>query len=69
MARENSMTPTYEILAVITRHKDQLLASGKALAYYAESEDIQKQMTTDIAKALKADITQLSNGDYLVLRL
>jgi hypothetical protein len=69
MARENSVAPTYEILAVITRHKDQLIDSGKAMAYYTESEDMQKQLTTDIAKALKADITQLSNGDYLVLRL
>ncbi|AKU27439.1 MULTISPECIES: hypothetical protein [Geobacillus] len=68
MGREASEKPPYEILAIITRRQNRILG-GKALALWAESEEEQKAMTIDIAKAMKADVVQMKNGDYLVIRV
>lgn len=67
MGRESTNKPNYDILAIITMNKDRLLG-GKQLSLLANTEEEQKEMTQDIAKALKADVVQLRNGDYLVLR-
>lgn len=67
MGREASMKPNYEILALITMKKDRVL-SGNPMSLWAENEEEQKLMTQDIAKAMKADIVRMKNGDYLVIK-
>lgn len=68
MGRESSDRPNYEILAIITLKKERVLG-GKQLSLLAENEEEQKIMTQDIAKAMKADVVKMKNGDYLVLRV
>lgn len=68
MGRESTMKPNYEILAYITRKKERVLTSN-CLALLADSEQSSKEMTVDIAKALKADVVQLKNGDYMIIRV
>ncbi|MEB3101733.1 capping complex subunit for YIEGIA [Ferviditalea candida] len=68
MGREASEKPAYEILAIITL-KEKRVMGGKQLSLLAENEEEQKAMTQDIAKAMKADVVQMKNGDYLVVRV
>ncbi|WP_079525000.1 MULTISPECIES: capping complex subunit for YIEGIA [Halobacillus] len=68
MGRESTLKPNYEILAYITRVKERLLTSN-CLCLLAESEESAKEMTVDIAKAMKADVVQLTNGDYMIIRV
>lgn len=68
MGRETSMKPPYEILAYITLEKSRFLG-GNPLCLLAKDEEEQKTLTLDLAKALKADVTQLNSGDYVVLRV
>jgi len=39
------------------------------LTLLAKDEEEQKTMTTDLAKALKADVVQMKTGDYLLIRV
>jgi siroheme synthase len=68
MGREASMKPNYEILAYLTLEKDRVL-TGKPLVLHAKNEEELKEMTADIAKALKGDVVQLKNKDYMVIRV
>jgi len=68
MGNEFSTKPNYEILAYITLQRERILG-GKQLTILAKNEDEQKTITRDIAKSLKADITQLHCGDYMVIRV
>ncbi|MFD1849674.1 capping complex subunit for YIEGIA [Oceanobacillus bengalensis] len=68
MGRESTMKPDYRILAYITREKERVLTSN-CLTLFADSEESCKEMTVDIAKAMKADVVQLTNGDYMILRV
>jgi len=68
MGKEASMKPNYEILAYITLDKNRVIA-GNPIALYAENIEVQKEITLDIAKAMKADIVQLKTGDYMVIRV
>jgi hypothetical protein len=68
MGRENSMMPTYEVLAYITLDQNRVLG-GKALSLLAKNEEDQQTLTLDLAKALKADVAQLKSGDYIILRV
>lgn len=68
MGREASAKPNYDILALITLDKTRILG-GKQLSLLAKDEEEQKTMTADIAKALKADVMQMTSGDYLVIRV
>lgn len=67
MGRESNINPKYDILAVITLNKDRVL-SGKPLTLLAQNEEEQKEMTADIAKALKAEIVRMKTKDYLIIR-
>ncbi|MGM0875649.1 MAG: capping complex subunit for YIEGIA [Bacillota bacterium] len=67
MGRESNTKPNYDILAVITLNKDRVL-SGKPLTLLAQNEEEQKEMTADIAKALKAEIVRMKTKDYLIIR-
>ncbi|WP_182201281.1 capping complex subunit for YIEGIA [Paraliobacillus salinarum] len=68
MGRESTMQPNYTILAYVTMKKGRILTSS-CLTLLAESKNTAKQMTVDIAKALKADVVQLTNGDYMIIRI
>ncbi|WP_339061741.1 capping complex subunit for YIEGIA [Tepidibacillus marianensis] len=68
MGKESSMKPNYEILAYITLDRNRII-TGSSLVLFAENIDVQKEITLDIAKALKADIVQLKTGDYMVIRV
>lgn len=68
MGRENSMKPPYQILAYLTSDRDRIISGGPLLLYSGDLEEL-KQMTVDIAKGLKADVVQMTNGDYLVIRI
>jgi hypothetical protein len=67
MGRESNMKPKYDILAVVTLNKDRVL-SGKPLTLLAQNEEEQKEMTADLAKALKAEIVRMKTKDYLIIR-
>lgn len=56
----------YEILAYITLTKDRP-QNGNPLILVASDVNEQKQLTEEIAKALKAEVVQLSCGDYMVI--
>lgn len=68
MGREGSERPNYEILALVTLHKERVLG-GKQLSLLANDEEQQKIMVQDIAKAMKADVVKMKSGDYIVLRV
>jgi tRNA A37 threonylcarbamoyladenosine synthetase subunit TsaC/SUA5/YrdC len=56
----------YEIIAYITLNKDRP-QNGNPLILVASSFEEQKQLTEDISKALKAEVVQLTCGDYMVI--
>lgn len=62
----DSYNSGYEILAYITLSKDRA-QNGNPLILVASSLDDQKQITEEIAKALKAEVVQLTCGDYMVI--
>lgn len=68
MGRESTIKANYEILAIITLNKERILG-GKQLSLLAANEEEQKIMTQDIAKAMKADVVRMKNGDFLVIRV
>ncbi|UJF33616.1 capping complex subunit for YIEGIA [Paenibacillus hexagrammi] len=67
MGKESSTKASFEILAYITLDPNRVI-SGNALALLAKDIEEQKIITQDIAKSMKADITQLKCGDYMVYR-
>lgn len=56
----------YEIIAYITLSKDRA-QNGNPLILVASSQEEQKQLTADISKALKAEVVQLTCGDYMII--
>ena len=62
----DSYNTGYEIVAYITLTKDRA-QNGNPLILVASSLDEQKQLTDDISKALKAEVVQLTCGDYMVM--
>lgn len=56
----------YEILAYITLNKDRP-QNGNPLILVASDLDEQKLLTVEISKALKAEVVQLSCGDYMII--
>jgi len=68
MGRESSDRPNYEILAFITTNKERVMG-GSSLSLWAEDKETLKTMTADIAKAMKADVVMMKNGDYLVIKV
>jgi len=68
MAKEETIKPDYRIIAYITQANERVLTSN-CLTLLADSEETSKEMTADIAKAMKAEVVQLTNGDYMVIRV
>ncbi len=62
----DSYNTGYEILAYITLNKDRP-QNGNPLILVASSLAEEKQLTEEIAKALRAEVVQLSCGDYMVI--
>lgn len=67
MGRESGTKVNYDILALVTLNKNRILG-GKQLTLLAKDEEEQKTMTSDLAKALKAEVVQMKSGDYLIIR-
>ena len=62
----DSYNSGYEIIAYITLSKDRA-QNGNPLILVASSIEEQKQLTLDISKALRAEVVQLTCGDYMVI--
>lgn len=62
----DSYNSGYEIAAYITLNKDRP-QNGNPLILVAVSEEEQKQITHEIAKAIKGEVVQLTCGDYMVI--
>lgn len=56
-----------EILAYITLNKERVFG-GNPLILIAKDTDEQKTLCRDIAKAMKADVSQLHCGDYIIIK-
>ncbi|MDQ0478654.1 capping complex subunit for YIEGIA [Hathewaya limosa] len=68
MGREATSRPSYQLLAIVTRDKTRVIG-GAQLTLFANNENEQKVMVQDVAKAMKADVVKMKNGDYLILRV
>lgn len=67
MGKEKAQQQTTSIIAaIVLPHHD--VQTGSAFTVVAQDETEQKQIMLDIAKAVKADVSQLSNGIYLILK-
>lgn len=62
----DSYNSGYEIVAYISLSKDRA-QNGNPLIIVASNLEEQKQITEEIAKALKAEVVQLTCGDYMVI--
>ncbi|KJS11877.1 MAG: hypothetical protein VR67_11920 [Peptococcaceae bacterium BRH_c8a] len=67
MGQESSGRPGPQILAVVTLDKERVLG-GNQLTLLAQNEEEQKNMTLDLAKAIKAEVMQMKSGDYVLFR-
>ncbi|MBO0574045.1 hypothetical protein EXQ42_03620 [Clostridium botulinum] len=56
----------YEIIAYITLSKDRA-QNGNPLILVASDLEEQKQLSEDISKAVKAEVVQLTCGDYMLI--
>lgn len=62
MAKEKA-----EIIAYITLNKERVLG-GNPLTIIANDVEEQKILCRDIAKAMKANVSQLNCGDYILIK-
>ncbi len=62
MAKEKA-----EIIAYITLNKERVFG-GNPLILIANGVEEQKILCRDIAKAMKANVSQLSCGDYIIIK-
>ena len=56
-----------EIIAYITLNKERVFG-GNPLILIANDVEEQKILCRDIAKAMKADVSQLNCGDYIIIK-
>jgi len=56
-----------EIVAYITLNKERVYG-GNPLILIAKDVEEQKLLCQDLAKAMKADVSQLHCGDYIVVK-
>lgn len=55
-----------QILVYITADKDRVLG-GDPLTLFLPDENERKTCILDISKALRANVVQLKNGDYIII--
>lgn len=60
------MKSSIEILAYITADEKRVL-SGDPLTLLIKDGNEQKEMVTDLGRALRANVVQLKNGDYILI--
>lgn len=56
-----------EIIAYITLNKERVFG-GNPLILIANDAEEQKILCRDIAKAMKANVSQLNCGDYIIIK-
>ncbi len=56
-----------EIIAYITLNKERVFG-GNPLILIANDVEEQKILCRDIAKAMKANVSQLNCGDYIIIK-
>ena len=54
-------------IAVYITDNENRVISGDPLTLLVKDKDEQKQLTIDLGRALKADVVQLKNGDYVLI--
>lgn len=67
MGREASVAPNYKILAYLTANENRKV-TGAPLFMTLKDEEELKEITADLAHALKADVVKLKNNDYLIIQ-
>ena len=60
------MSKEIDVLVYITSDEKRVL-SGEPLTLLIKNENEQKKLTVEIARALRANVVQLSNGDYMII--
>jgi hypothetical protein len=67
MGHESIERQTAAIVAVVTlsHHKVEM---GEGILVEARNEEEQKKLTVEMAKTVKGDVAQLSNGIYLIIK-
>ncbi len=55
-----------DILVYITANENRVL-SGDPLTLLVRDRNEQKELTAELGRALRADVVQLKNGDYILL--
>ncbi|MBW7571504.1 capping complex subunit for YIEGIA [Caproiciproducens faecalis] len=60
------MGKSSEILVYVTADEKRVLG-GDPLTLYIQEIDIQKKITVELARALRANVVQLSTGDYILI--
>lgn len=60
------MKSATEILVYITADGNRVL-SGNPLTLLIKDPAEQKELVKDLARALRADVVQLKNGDYIII--
>ena len=60
------MSKEIDVLVYITSDEKRVL-SGEPLTLLIKDENEQKKLTVEIARALRANVVQLSNGDYMII--
>jgi len=64
--RIQRMSKEIDVLVYITSDEKRVL-SGEPLTLLIKDENEQKKLTVEIARALRANVVQLSNGDYMII--
>lgn len=67
MANESAQIQNNTIIAAVSL-QNQKVQAGNTFLVEAKDEEEQKKLMTELAKAVKGDVTRLSNGIYLILK-
>lgn len=55
-----------EIIVYVTDKKEKVI-TGNPLCLWITDEEERKQVISDIARGLRANVIQLKNGDYIIV--
>lgn len=57
----------FQLLAYITGEKGRVIG-GASIALFEKDEELRSLLSVDLAKAMKCDVVQLKNKDYLLIK-
>ncbi|CEJ73855.1 capping complex subunit for YIEGIA [Paraclostridium sordellii] len=57
----------FQLLAYITGEKSRVIG-GASIALFEKDEELRSLLSVDLAKAMKCDVVQLKNKDYLLIK-